>query len=122
MQSVNFFTIIMNSWENKCTQMFHLDSGRPSDAVSDVKVHYESFSLKLQVYQSLIMLLVLPRKETETNMNEIGSNPGFLILGLNYSDNIYLLLEKLKTIFRFTFTTTLNVKKIKYFLFNVLEH
>lgn len=81
MQSVNFFTIIINSWENKCTQMLHLDSGRTSEAVSDVKLHYESFNLKLQVYQSIIMLLVLLRKETETNTNEIGSNPGFLILG-----------------------------------------
>lgn len=49
--------------------------------MSDVKLHYESFNLKLQVYQSIIMLLVLLRKETETNTNEIGSNPGFLILG-----------------------------------------
>lgn len=114
-QNVNFFTIIINSWENKCTQMWHLDSGRSSAAVSDVKVHYESFNLKLQVYHYYwVMLLVLLRKETETDTNEIGSNPGFLTLGLIYDNNIHLLLEKLKTkllnIFWFIFTIALNVK------------
>lgn len=49
--------------------------------MSDVKLHYESFKLKLQVYQSIIMLLVRLRKETDTNTDEIGSNPSFHILG-----------------------------------------
>lgn len=65
--------VIINSWENKCTQVLHLDSGRPSEEVSDVKLHYESFKLKMQVYQSIIMLLVLLRKETGTNTDEISS-------------------------------------------------
>lgn len=63
--------------------MLHSDSERSSEAVSDVKLHYESFSLKLQVYQSIVMLLVLLRMETETNTNEIGSKLGFLTMGYN---------------------------------------
>lgn len=63
--------------------MLHSDSERSSEAVSDVKLHYESFNLKLQVYQSIVMLLVLLRMETETNTNEIGSKLGFLTLGYN---------------------------------------